>query len=294
MGKSILVIPIILFYLFVAPAKAQINSQIFPSGSVSPLENQAIDIRNIPNYKVPRINTDELLIEDLEEKVSGRPFRFGKAIDVNIDFFKLSVKEVRQDTVIHYYSITSSDAHSLNLIFDNFYLSENASLKIYSMDGSMIYGPVKHDHNPENSVFWTDLIKGDGIIIEVKIIGKDSGESAINIEKVVHGYINTFSGFDQSAPCNRDIACPEGSQWRQDGNSVAMLLLDSGQRFCSGVLLNNTCNDFTNNFLTAFHCLDTNQNGELTEIERNQVNNWVFRFMYESPSCNGIDGISFQ
>lgn len=157
----------------------------------------------------------------------------------------------------------------------------------------MIYGPITSENNPTNGVFWTDLIKGESIIVQVTIVGRNSNETNLHISKVIHGYQNTFAGFGESAPCNRDIACPEGNTFRDEGNSVAMLLLANGTRFCSGSLLNNACQDFTPNFLTAFHCLDLNQNGVLVDAERNAVNNWVFRFFYESPTCGGGNGTAF-
>lgn len=73
-----------------------------------------------------------------------------------------------------------------------------------------------------------------------------------------------------------------------------MILLADGTRFCSGSLLNNVCQNLEPNFLTAFHCLDLNEDGLLVDAERNQVNNWVFRFLYESPSCGGGDNAVFQ
>jgi lysyl endopeptidase len=72
-----------------------------------------------------------------------------------------------------------------------------------------------------------------------------------------------------------------------------MLLLDNGTRFCSGTLLNNACEDLTPNFLTAFHCVDVNQNGEISDLERNEIRTWVFRFQYRSDVCGGGDDNRF-
>ena len=199
-----------------------------------------------------------------------------------------------EDRTLMFYQFTSKNAFSINLIFVKFILAPNASLLIYNTDRSMVYGPIDKGNNPDNGVFWSDLVKGESIILQLTIIGEDTKETQIHIDKVIHGYRNTFAGFGQSADCNRDIACPEGNDWRNEGNAVAMLLLDDGSRFCTGSLLNNVCQDLTPNFLTAFHCLDLNQNGALADAERNQVNNWVFRFLYESPSCGGGDDAVFQ
>lgn len=64
--------------------------------------------------------------------------------------------------------------------------------------------------------------------------------------------------------------------------------------FAPEYLLINGCQDFTPNFLTAFHCLDENSNGVIDPNEITQVqNDWVFRFQYMSPTCNGPGGTNF-
>jgi hypothetical protein len=43
---------------------------------------------------------------------------------------------------------------------------------------------------------------------------------------------------------------------------------------------------FTSFFLTAFHCLDLNEDGELSNSEKD-LSNYTFRFKYEAsdPKC---------
>jgi hypothetical protein len=81
----------------------QINSQIRISGSSSTLEIKGVDIVSIPKFVLPKINIDDLLREDLNEQSLGKPFRFGKAIDVNINFFEVSKKIEMQDKTIYFY-----------------------------------------------------------------------------------------------------------------------------------------------------------------------------------------------
>ncbi len=75
-----------------------------------------------------------------------------------------------------------------------------------------------------------------------------------------------------------------------------MIILGDGTRLCSGALVNNGCQDFTPNILTAFHCIDVGNlnpcdsdfgNGTLSTAEINRAQSWVFRFQYKSPTCNG-------
>lgn len=272
---------------------AQIKNRILRSDDQSAKQEVLIDkATELPAYNIPKLNLKNILLRDSLERLQGKPFRFGEDFDVDINYMKSATKYTGQDSTVFFYKIESKNAFSINLIFDKFTLSKNASMLIYNAEQSMIYGPISSENNPANGIFWTDLIKGESIVIQVTIVGKNSNETNLHISKVIHGYQNTFSGFGQSAPCNRDIACPEGDPFRNEGNAVAMLLLANGTRFCSGSLLNNVCQDFTPNFLTAFHCLDLNANGVLTDAERNAVNNWVFRFLYESPTCGGGDGIT--
>jgi lysyl endopeptidase len=284
----------VLMILTINVANGQIRNRIIKPEVAQKHGIEVNRISSLSGYMLPNIDMRQLHKEDSIEKNLGKPFRFGKALDVSIDFMSAATKIRTKDTTLMFYQFTSKNAFSINLIFDKFFLAENASLLIYNTNRSMVYGPIEKTNNPRNGVFWSDLVKGESIILQLTILGEDTKETQIHIEKIIHGYRNTFAGFGQSADCNRDIACPEGNDWRNEGNSVAMLLLDDGTRFCTGSLLNNVCQDLTPNFLTAFHCLDLNQNGVLVEGETDEVNDWVFRFLYESPSCGGGDDAVFQ
>ncbi|MEI6048442.1 MAG: T9SS type A sorting domain-containing protein [Bacteroidota bacterium] len=239
----------------------------------------------------------EILRQDSIENIAGLPFRFGKNLNVDIDLIKESALSQKGDTSIYKYEIVSPFAYSVNLIFDQFELNSNSVLTIYNNDGNYIYGPITAKENPLNGIFWTDLIKGDHIVIELSETNKNSNKpNQLHISSVVHGYKNVFASpnlFGESLGCENDIACPEGDDWRVEGNAVVMLLVDDANRFCSGSLINNTANNFRGFLLTAFHCLDWNTNCSLSDGEKSAVNNWLFRFHYESPSCDGIEGTDY-
>lgn len=248
--------------------------------------------------KIIYLSRDEirtLLMQDSIESSYGYPFRFGKNFEVDVDFIKEANSIQKGDTTYFTYEIKSPLAYSINLIFDIFELNNNSLLYIYNNEGNFIYGPVSSKNNPPNGVFWTDLIKGDHIVIElIELYSSSSQKNQLHISSVIHGYKNTFVatlfGDAWPYPCNIDIACPEGDNWRVEGNAVAMLLVNEANRFCSGSLINNTSVDFKGYLLTAFHCLDWDYNCSLSTNEENAVNNWLFRLQYESPTCNGIEG----
>ncbi|WP_407430452.1 trypsin-like peptidase domain-containing protein [Arcticibacter sp.] len=190
------------------------------------------------------------------------------------------------DSITTVYAITSQRASSINLTFDRFKLAKGANLYIYTTDKRILYGPVTDAHNPDSQTFWTDVLPGTGIVIQVTAPATAQA-SQLNIATAVHGYTKAFTGFGSAAWCERDIMCDEGVDWRDEGNAVARVLVNGADSYCSGALINNTCQNLRPYFLTAFHCVDSNGNSDGSVAERNQVDNWVFRFKYESPSCNG-------
>ena len=242
---------------------------------------------------IPAPNISIVLKEDSIDALAGLPYRFGKDIDVDIDIVKEGSLITQGDTSYVFYQIKSKNSKSINLIFDKFKLTIDAELKIFNIEQNTIFGPITSKGNPSNGIFWTDVIQGEGVFIQLKAPKKNIKNIDLHISKVVYGYKNTFSGYGQSASCNIDVACSQGDNWHKDASAVALLLLDNGTRFCTGTILNNTSLNFTPYFLTAFHCLDLNEDGVLSTSEMNAVGNWLFRFLYESPSCNGGDDINY-
>ncbi|WP_293302674.1 hypothetical protein [Pedobacter sp. UBA4863] len=106
-------------------------------------------------------DVDRMLKQDSVESKLGYPYRFGKAIDVDIDFIKEGEAYKSGDTIFHYLSLQSSKAFSLNLIFDKLLLNENSYINIYNNDRSMVYDPIKSKDVLSNGSLWTDLIKGN-------------------------------------------------------------------------------------------------------------------------------------
>jgi lysyl endopeptidase len=110
-------------------------------------------------------------------------------------------------------------------------------------------------------------------------------------------YTAQAGGLNQSANCHINVACPQGAAYQDQANSTAMVLLPNQTEWCSSTLLNNTCNNFRPYMLTAFHCLDIGGaigtscdgdygNGNLSQVEINNAQNFGFRFQFRSPNCS--------
>lgn len=263
---------------------AQIKTQTIDSKKV----NEHIKLNkksDIYTVVMPKLDIQKLLLEDEQEKDKDIPYRFGHVFEVDYNMQNsgewIDVNGGRIWTL----KIVSKKAFSINLAYNKFYLPKGSSLYIYNDNKTVLQGPYTYEGNIKGSWFSSDLVEGDAIILEYFEPNNVEELASISISEIVHAYRNLFrkssKNYGDSDNCNIDINCPQGANWQDESNAVAMILVGSN-RICSGCMVNNTSQDYTPYLLTANHCL-TNQN----------VNNWTFRFQYKSPSCGGGDDYSY-
>ncbi|MEZ5107302.1 MAG: T9SS type A sorting domain-containing protein [Draconibacterium sp.] len=107
----------------------------------------------------------------------------------------------------------------------------------------------------------------------------------LEISRIIHGYVNILpinSTSSASLSCHNNIACFQA--WDDESDAVAKLIMGTG--LCSGSLQNNTANDYRAFLLTAFHCVDSDHDGDYDGNDYN-VDDYVFHFHYKSPTCVG-------
>ncbi len=239
---------------------------------------------------MPGFDINTLLEEDEAVKGMDVPYRFGKGFDVNYSLADGKWTKVDSGSV-WLMKVSSPGAYSINFIFNELYLPEGAELYIYSTDGSMVYGPVTSKQNLERRLFLTDIIKGESAILYLYMPENNEPNAKLVISRIVHGYKNLYAGLFESVKglndsdwCEENVAC---YPWNNESNAVALVLLANGDEHCSGSLLNNTAQNFRAYFLTAFHCVDSDQNGSINTTEESNAENWMFKFHYKTTSCEG-------
>jgi lysyl endopeptidase len=243
-------------------------------------------VKKMPNIMA---KIEKNLEEESSGKRDGLPFRFGIEIDLNLglgdgQWVKIGQKEIW--TI----SLQSEGAFSLNLKFDQLRLPEGSEMYIFNEKNNFLIGPITNSNfDNKKGKLSTDLVPGDLITIEIVTITRNKSNIQLHINKLIHGYINTFNyeSFGDSESCNIDVSCTLGANWQNEKKGTAFTLTSSGTELCSGGLVNNTCNDYTPFFLTAYHCADSNRNGVLESSELNNLEDWVFRFHYEANTCDG-------
>ncbi|MFH2037540.1 MAG: trypsin-like peptidase domain-containing protein [Candidatus Zixiibacteriota bacterium] len=235
------------------------------------------------------VNINALEAEDAVDSDKGLPFRFGAPFDVDYDLYNSGTWEELPDGAgIWRLKIVSDGAFSINLVYNQFYMPSGARLFVYNETRDMVIGAFSEQNNKEHKKFATAPIKGDAIILEYFEPADVRGTGFITVSRIVHAYKDIFNyggtkydkGFGSSGSCNNNINCPEGDPWQAEKRGVAMVLLSGGTRWCSGSLINNVREDQTPYFLTADHCLGSEET-------------WILMFNYESPNCANINGPTY-
>jgi len=232
----------------------------------------------IPNV-LPSFDLQAIQAEDeINDRLFDRPWRFGFMHSVDFGFDDGQWTTLENGDRIWRILISSPEALSLNVIFDDFYMPDGGKVYLYNDDRTDLLGAYTSIQNQDSGILGTWLVKGDALWIEYYEPANVAGQGRLHIAKATHGYrgaenYNAMRGLNDSGACNLDVDCPIGADWQayKDLNKrAAGILLSGGFGFCSGSLVNNTENDGTPYFLTANHCYSNPAA-------------WAFRFGWISP-----------
>ena len=262
--------------------KGQISNGGYPPSlkyNLTKSEIQTIEIQK-PDLK-------QIFLEDAISDKKGEAYRMGVLLPVN-----KNTENSGSWTVYNNYfkiwrlRITSKEALALSLYFNNFYLPKGSELFIYNDEKTQIIGAFTCKNNSKTHLFATELITGDAINLEYVEKINSIDRAVINISEINYAYrgISFLQGykygFGSSGSCEVNVNCSEGINYAKEKAGVVRINVRVGgsSKWCTGSLLNNTSQDYKPYLLTADHC----------EIGAsvNDINQWVFYFNYEAPSCN--------
>ena len=275
--SKVLILCVLTIILFSSSSFAQLSTGGQPHSFAVQAQS------SVPSVVMADVDVAKLLAEDEQEEKLGVPMRFGFPFDVNYNLLNSGVWETMSDGwKVWRFRIEAPGAKSINLLYDNFWLPEGAKFYLYSEDQQMTIGAYTAQNNKEHGEFATSPVKGEVTILELNVPPEVSYPGEISISRIVHDYRDILKlgyekGFGSSGSCNNNVNCPEGDDWQNQKRSVAMVILGSGTRWCSGSMINNVRQDLTPYFLTADHCTGSS-------------NTWIIMFNYESPNCSNING----
>jgi lysyl endopeptidase len=283
---------VLLFSFF--SANAQVKTNLSNPDKISNKGKFNKSYKTDIDFEVPKKNIKELLENEEADYAStneDRPFRLAIAIPVDIDITKQANWSFENKFAYGKFSIRLNGALSSSINFDKFNLPSNTEMYIYNESGNMITGPITEKENNPNNVWGSWVYQGEYLNIEIKTPTSTYKDLILHSNNIAYGYKHIYqietAGFGTSESCNINVICPLGTGWETERNSVALVLNDNGQDWCSGAMVMNTCNTNRPFFLTANHCF-TGQN----------VNAWRFMFQAWSPTCPhpGVnnDGVTYN
>ncbi|MBK7946223.1 MAG: trypsin-like peptidase domain-containing protein [Flavobacteriales bacterium] len=227
---------------------------------------------------LPEVDAAALIAEDEARLAAGikGPWRFGFNHAVDLRSSNSGTwTTLRNGDRVWRMAITCPGAFSINFRFNRYVIPEGGRVFVYNDAGEWLGAFTAASAGGMQSMGVTQ-ISGERITIEYHEPLAVAGQGELAIDRVTHAYrdvFRTLKDFGDSESCNINVICPEGDPWRDQIRSVA-IITTGGSGFCTGTLLNNCAQDSTPYFLTANHCLDAD------------VENWVFRFNWDSPSCD--------
>ncbi len=245
------------------------------------MENNLSDLDLVPVMDFPAPDTGALLAEDEDREAQGLAPRFAVP---NATFITPDTHGRWQDlgdgTLMWRLRISSPGVESINLGFTSYYMPRGGSLWLYSSDlKDILPRPFGPEENQPHGELWTPVIQSDDIVVEVTLPEQDVSRLRLELTAVNLGYRGFGAAGDKQGACNVDVVCPEGDDWRDEIASVAVYST-GGYLFCTGFMVNNTAQDGTPYFQTAYHC----------GIRAGNASSLVVYWNYESPTCGALSG----
>lgn len=247
-------------------------------GPVSFASKLLSDDSKINEHVMPVFDLEKQLDEDLinlTNKVG--PFRFGYEHITNYGLQNSGTWQTTDDgDKVWKIKFSSPGALSMNVIFNDFFIPNGASVHLYNKETDMVVGAYTAQNNNVNNMLGSDLIKGEAVVIEYFEPIEVAGQGRLLIGMVVHGYVDINNWYPvkigESGTCNKDVVCWDACDWLDEIRSVARIAIGGG--LCTGTLINNTSEDGTPYFLTANHCGPSSMGSA------------VFKFNYNSTNCS--------
>lgn len=244
-------------------------------------------LSQVPTTVTPALDLAVIQQEDEAAALQGDPPRFAIPNTVNLTPEGAGFWErVDEQTLLWRQRIQCPGALSINLGFTDYFMPRGAMLFVYAADQSYRIGPLTEADNNDARQFWTPVVLAEDIIVELTVPEAAFGEVALTLTSINHGY-RFFGEKDDSGPrsgsCNIDVICPQGDGWRNEIPASGVYTVN-GTWTCSGSMINNTSQNQTPYFLTAYHCGVTSSNASGVVVYWN----------FQSPTCGQQGGGSLS
>ena len=230
------------------------------------MTHQLASLKQVDQMLMAPLDFELVQNEDIQREAEGQPPRYAVPHEVQLNPDNSGTWDNAGENLVWRLRINSAGARHINFGFTDFFLPESAVLHIYSADMAHRIRAFTSDDNNVNAQLWTPPVSGDEIVIELTIHPKALDKLSLELGSINIGYRgfrraieDAAEYYARSGSCNLDVVCsaadgwPEVDNWRDIIPSVAVIST-GGSTFCTGFMVNNTANDRTPYFMTAYHC----------------------------------------
>lgn len=224
---------------------------------------------NPDNQNITQVDVEALLGEDAAiDDDRSVPFRFAYAreVDWNLNNSGTWINLPNGDR-LWLLGIEYEEAYSVAITLENLQLPKGGKLYVYSDDRLDYLGPITDEDNRAGEL-GLPHIKGQKIFAEYYEPNEFRGQSDFRITHVAGSYRNPSEDFNQTPACLELLAPAQLSPaLRNASASVIRVLLDYGQRYATGVLVNNSANDGTPYVLISSEALIGNPSSYVFQFD---------------------------
>lgn len=219
------------------------------------------------------------------DQPKDQPFQFAIPVGVSLNPSNSGFIIRKGGETVWVLPLSSKGALSLNIILSPFNLPEGAYIYVYDPERRIVRGAFTNESVSGTLSMPVMPLPGDRLVLECHFPGSAIPGKSIGVSQVAHDFMGFFGPdgtkdlyYGRSDVCETDLNCSTNANYLKASRSVVRLLV-AGSELCSGVMVNNTGNEYKAYILTANHCIE----------DQSKATNTIFVFNYRSPSCDGPD-----
>lgn len=219
----------------------------------------------LDSKKIKRLG--ELSRKEQKSKKDDKVLRTGvvRSLETPLDPLSDSALYTVAEGDIRVAGVVSEGAVAIRVQFKDMSLPPGARVFVYSpTNPDEYYGPYEGRGPSEDGAFWTPPIHGDTAIIEYFTPAKSNlANTPFKVSSIAHTY-KDISVEEAAGACELEVT----AEWQNVAKSVGRVdFISRGfVGSCTGTLLNNLANDQKPYFLTANHCISTQEEAQSVTV----------------------------
>ena len=204
------------------------------------------------------------------DQPKDQPFQFAIPVEVSLNPSNSGFITRNGGKTVWVLPLSSKGAYSLNIILSPFNLPAGAYIYVYDQERKSVLGAFSRESASGALTLPVMPVPGDRLVLECHFPGTTVPANAIGVSQVAHDFTGIFGSeetkdlyYGRGDDCEVDVNCSTNASYLKASRSVVRLLV-AGSELCTGVMVNNTGNEYKAYVLTANHCIENQDHASNT------------------------------